>query len=397
LSMVGALEGIKVLEMALQYPGPYCSMLLAGLGAEVIKVERPPTGDAARRRPSFFDALNRGKQSIALDLKSPAGRHILHRLAAACDVVTEGFRPGVAARLGIDYPTLKAVNPRLIYCSITGYGQDGPYSGLPGHDLNYMALSGMLESLTDAQGHPILPGVAVADLSAGMFAAIGILAGLHARSRTGVGRYVDVSMLGGLVSWMGANLSLFAATGETERRRDAGYGLFSTADGRLIALGIAYEDWFWDRLCKALGLEQLAGIPSAERVRRRSELIEPLQEALLRKTRAEWLAILEEADVPATPVQSLPEVLEDRHLQRLALAQIVTDAQGRRSVRSGFPMKFSTDTAAPPTAAVPSLGQHTGEVLRWLGCTEKEIERLRNEKAVYPADQELYGSRPAPR
>jgi crotonobetainyl-CoA:carnitine CoA-transferase CaiB-like acyl-CoA transferase len=376
--MAGALEDITVLEMALQYPGPYCSMLLSGLGADVIKVERPGIGDAARHRPAFFNPINRGKRSLTLDLKQAAGKDILYRLIKDCDVVTEGFRPGVASRLGIDYPTLSGLNPRLIYCSITGYGQSGPYSDLPGHDLNYMALSGMLQYLQDAQGRPILPGVAIADLSAGMFAAIGILAALNERSRTGRGRHVDVSMIDGLLSWMGTNLSLYAATGETQKQRDPGYGLFTTADGKLLALGIAHEDWFWDRLCKALRLSGLSGIPVMERALRRPELIQPLQEVFLHKSRSEWLDLLKAADVPATPVQDPADVLDDPHVKARGMAEVVTDPQGDRSVRVGFPVKFSPDEQVSPSADVPGLGEHTSDVLQSLGYAGVDIERFRS-------------------
>ena len=382
VDMTIALQGIKILEMALQYPGPYCSTLLSGLGAEVIKVERPQAGDAARRRPAFFDAINRNKQSITLDLKSKTGKEILYRLIKECDVMTEGFRPGVVTRLGIDYPTLSAMNPRLIYCSITGYGQNGPYSGLPGHDLNYMSLAGMLNYFQDPYGKPIMPGVAIADLSAGMFAAIGILAALNARNLTGQGQHVDVSMLNGLLSWMGTNLSSFAETGETQKPRDAGYGLFSTADGKMIALGIAHEDWFWDRLCKVLGLEDLAGIPVLERVRRRQELVEPLRAVFLGKTRAEWLEVLRQADVPATPVQDPSDVLEDPHVKRHGMVEVITDPRGRRSVRTGFPVKFSTDGPVKPNSEVPELGQHTDEILLRLGYGEKEIDRFRKDGII---------------
>ncbi|RJQ75209.1 MAG: CoA transferase [Desulfobacteraceae bacterium] len=380
--MAGALDGITVLEMALQYPGPYCSTLLAGLGAEVIKVEMPGTGDAARRRPAFFDAINRSKSSIALDLKRAGGKEILYRLIQRCDVVTEGFRPGVAARLGIGYATLSAMNPRLIYCSITGFGQKGPYSDLPGHDLNYMALAGMLQSFQDPQGDPIMPGVAIADLSAGMFAAIGILAALTARSTSGRGQHVDVCMLDGLLSWMGTNLSMYADTGQIRKTRDAGYGLFTTADGKLLALGIAHENWFWDRLCKAAGLEELAGIPAAERNLRRPELIKPLQDVLRRKTRAEWLQLLKDADVPATPVQDLSDVMEDPHVKMRDMAEVVTGPQGRRSVRVGFPVKFSPGEPPRPKSAVPALGEQTEEILKTLGYREEDIAHFRNEGVI---------------
>lgn len=376
------LQGIKVAEMALQYPGPYCSTLLAGLGAEIIKVERPGTGDAARRRPAFFNTINHDKKSLTLNLKHPEAKEILYRLVGTCDVLTEGFRPGVAARLGIDYPKLSAVNPGLVYCSISGYGQNGPYSDLPGHDLNYMALSGMLHYFQDDQERPIMPGVAIADLSAGMFAVIGILAALTERAATGRGRQVDVSMLDGLLSWMGTNLSSYVATGQTRKQRDAGYGLFDTADGKLLALGIAHEDWFWDRLCKAVGLETLAGIPALKRNERREELVAPLQEALLRKPLAEWLRVLKDADVPATPVLTPGEVLHDAHAQARGMLKSTTDRKGRRSVRTGPPVKFSPGAPPGRNTDPPSLGEHSEEILESLGYGKQDIQRFQRDEII---------------
>lgn len=380
--MAAALEGIKVLEMALQYPGPYCSMLLSGLGAEIIKVERPGIGDAARRRPSFFNSINRNKKSITLDLKQTAGKEILHRLVRECDVVTEGFRPGVAERLGIDYTTLSGINPRLVYCSITGFGQKGPYSDLPGHDLNYMSLSGMLNYFMDSSDQPIMPGVAIADLSAGMFATIGILAALTTSAKTGQGQHVDVSMLDGLLSWMGTNLSLYADTGQIRKPRDAGYGLFETKDGKLIALGIAHENWFWDRMCNALGLEEMVGMPGLERNQRREELVKSLQAVLKRKPREGWLKFFKEVDVPATPVLSPAEVLEDAHVKSRDMAELVTEPNGGRSVRVGFPVKFSPGKTSPVTSDVPDLGAHTASILEGLGYKKDEISRLKEEGVI---------------
>lgn len=380
--MAAALDGINVLELALQYPGPYCSTLLSGLGARVIKVERPGVGDAARRRPAFFDTINRNKKSLTLDLKTEAGKEIFYRLVENMDVITEGFRPGVTARLGIDYATLSNINPRLVYCSISGFGQDGPYHDLPGHDLNYMSLSGMLHYFRDAQDQPILPGVAIADLSAAMFAVIGIMAALTSRQKSGRGQYVDVSMLDGLLSWMGTNLSLFANTGKTTKQRDAGYGLFETADGKQLALGIAHENWFWDRLCQVMGLENLKEIPGLERNQRRTELVPQLQAVFLQKPLAEWLTLLQSADIPATAVLDMDEVLHNEHAQARGMLTEITSPAGEKSVQTGFPVKFSPALVVQPSAHVPTLGENTGELLQGLGYSATEIDRLRNEKVI---------------
>ncbi|MGD9890407.1 MAG: CaiB/BaiF CoA transferase family protein, partial [Dehalococcoidia bacterium] len=217
------LDGITVVSMAEQYPGPYCTMLLADMGADVILVERPGRGDPARGPTGMSDhfaALSRNKRSIAVDAKREAGREIIVRLARDADVLVEGFRPGVMDRLGLGYAALGEVNPRLIYCSITGYGQDGPYRSRPGHDLSYQALAGLLSSLIPAGQFDRRPGVAIGDLSSAMFAAQGILAALIARAQTGRGQSIDVSMTDGLVSWMGTAIT--AALSRPEAARGAG-------------------------------------------------------------------------------------------------------------------------------------------------------------------------------
>lgn len=381
------LEGVTVLEAALLFPGPYCSSLLMGMGARVIKLERPGLGDRSRRRSAFFAGVNRGKQSLTLDLKQKAGREVLHRLIKGCDVFTEGFRPGVAARLGADYDTLGSLNPGLVYCSISGFGQDGPYRDLPGHDINYLSLSGMLHYLRDSRGEPLIPGVALADLSAAMFAALGIVSALLARNQSGCGRRVDVSMLDGLLSWMGPNLATFAATGRDQRRRDPGYGLFTTRDDKHLALGIAFEDWFWGRLCRAAGLEPLAVLTSEQRVELHGELVPQLRDAFARRDLADWIELLRREDVPATPVLTPGQVLDDPQVAARGMVKIHADAHGGKSVQMGFPLKFSPDAPAVATGGeAPALGQNNDPILRSLGYGESEISKM-HEQGVIQQEQ----------
>ena len=293
----------------------------------------------------------------------------------------EGFRPGVASRIGIDYPTLREINPRLIYCSISGYGQEGPYRDFPGHDLNYQAMAGMLHCFQDEKGNFVPPGVAIGDLSSGMFAAIGILAALQARHNTGKGQFVDVSMFDGLLSWMTTRLGIFWGTGRFERDRDAGYGIFRTKDGQFLTLAIAHEDWFWDRLCAAMGLPEYQGIRALERRKRRPELSERMQRVFLGKPREEWLKVLQEADVPVAPIKSPEEIEQDPHVLFRKMIQEISFASGEKIKQVGFPMKLS-DMPDRLRIPPPRLGEHTDEILKSLGYTGKEMEGFRKEGVI---------------
>lgn len=375
------LERILILESAHQYPGPYCSMLLADLGAEVIKIEKPGIGDLARQLPDFFQSINGNKKSLTLDLKNQTAREILYRLVTKADIFMEGFRPGVAARLGIDYHTLSKINPRLIYCSISGYGQEGPYKNLPGHDLNYQAMAGMLHCFQDEKGNFILPGVAIADLSSGMFAAIGILAALQARQKTGNGQFIDISMFDGLLSLMSTRLGIFWGTGKFERERDAGYGIFQAKDGQYFTLAIAHEDWFWKRLCNAIGLHEYIGIKALERRKLRPKLTKKLQEVFIKKPREDWLKIISEADVPIAPLKNPDEIEKDPHVIFRKMIQEIKISEGKTIKQVSFPIKISEmpeKLRTPP----PKLGENTEEILKQLGYDQEEISKFKREKVI---------------
>lgn len=375
------LEGLVYLDSAPLYPGPFCSMLLGDLGAEVVKIERPDGGDPVRFIRGFFHSLNRNKRSMTLDLKAPGARDIIYRLVERADIFTEGFRPGVAKRLGIDYETLSGINPRLIYCSISGYGQDGPYRDLTGHDLSYLGMAGILDCLRDSEDDPIIPSIAIADLSSGMFAAIGILSALLAREKTGRGQHVDTSMFDGLISWMGVRLGMFFDKGKMEKRSMAGYGIFRAEDGRHITISIAHEDWFWDRLCLAIGLQELAGISAADRRKRGEELNAKLRDVFTRRPHDEWLDILNKADVPVSPVKDLQEVSEDPHVKFRKLIEEITLKSGERIRHVGFPVKLS-ETPASTRRPPPELGEHTAEILAWLGYSQDETAELKRKAII---------------
>ena len=394
--MAGAFTGLRLLDLSRLLPGPYCSLLFADLGAEVIKVEEPGRGDYARRTPPFwgesdvgayFLLLNRNKKSVSIDLKTETGKAIFRRLARTADVLLESFRPGVMDRLGLGWETLRAENPRLVYCAISGYGQDGPYRNLVGHDVNYMGYAGALSVTGPQAGAPLTPGVQVADLGGGaLMAAFAIAAALHHRGESGQGQFLDVSMTDGVVSWMIPHLAAFFATGrvpERGRERLNGgwpcYGVYETADGGHVTLG-ALEPQFWANFCRLAGREDLGPLQHAEGTER-ARVEETLRRLFRGRTRAEWVELLQAADVCAGPVLSLDEVVRDPQLvQRGLFTEVVHPKLG--PVRQvAFPVQMSA-TPGRVVAPPPELGEHTDEVLGGLGYDEAAIEGFRRDGVV---------------
>jgi crotonobetainyl-CoA:carnitine CoA-transferase CaiB-like acyl-CoA transferase len=329
------LDGITVLDLTRLLPGAAATMLLANFGAEVIKIEEPG-GDYARHMPpqvdgegAVFRATNRGKKSVSLDLKTPDGKQALRSLAAQADVLIEGFRPGVMKRLGFDYEALHAVNERLIYVSLTGYGQTGPYAAMAGHDINYIALGGLLD-VTGA-----IPGAQIADLAGGsMQAVIGILLALAARQKTGRGQFVDVSMLDGVAWLMTLPLAVYAATGEiptsgstTLSGRYACYQTYRAADGRWLAVG-ALEPKFWAALCHKLGCPEFIPDQFAEG-ERRTAIIESLRKIFGTKPTGEWLSLFQDADVCVTLVRNVAEVAADPYLRESEVIPKLSETPGQ--------------------------------------------------------------------
>ena len=378
--MTTALEDIRVLDLSRMLPGPYCSMMLADLGAEVIKVEEPNIGDPTRRSPPIvdgqsapFNQVNRNKKSITLDLKQTEGREVFLKLASTADVVLEQFRPGVVERLGVGYGSVAAGNPRIVYCSLTGFGQDGPHRYRSGHDLNYLALSGVLGLTTDEHGKPVIPGVQLADLAGGMIAGFAILAALLARERTGRGQYVDVSMFDVMISMLpipaafhfaGSTIAVggkYVLSGAYPF-----YNVYETSDGKYMTLG-ALEPKFWAGFCLKVGREDLVSrqFDSADR---RANLFEEVRAIFKSRTRSEWIELMRDADCCCEPVLTLSEAFE--HPQTRA-REMVRDAGHSNIKQLGFAYKMS-DTPPRETSRAPALGENTAELLDACGISEEE-------------------------
>ena len=376
--------------------GPFCAMLLADMGADVIKIE-PPGGETTRAMDleaapgvsAPFLAVNRNKRSLVLDLKRAEGVAILKKLVMTADVLVENYRPGVAARLGVDYETLAAINPRLIYCSISGYGQTGPYAARGGYDLIAQGMSGIMSATGSDGGAPVKVGVPITDLGAGLFALVGILCAVRARRVTGRGQRVDTSLFEAGLALSAWEATEYWFTGQVPRglgtahRLNAPYQAFRALDG-YFTVGAANDNLF-PRFCMLLGLDSLVGDARFAnvglRLKHRVELERLIEAVTAREPRAHWLARCEEAGVPAGPINSVPEALADPHVRARGMVQELSHPQAGRVNTLGNPVKMSL---TPPAlaAAAPVLGQHTDAVLRELGYADREIASLRAEQVV---------------
>ena len=395
--LAGALDGYRVLDLSRILSGPYCTMALADFGAEVIKVERPGSGDDTRAwgppfvggQSAYYLSINRSKRSITVDLGQEQGREIIYALARVCDVAIENFRPGTADRIGVGYERLRQENSQLIYCSISGFGQDGPYRDRPGYDALAQAMSGMMSITGEPDGPPTKHGMSIADIGAGMWAALAIVSALLARERTGEGQYIDISLLDAQISWLTYTAGSYFATGRNPERYGSAhpsivpYQPFATADGYLmLAVG---NDRLWQRFCEVVNRPELGTrsgfATSAERVVNRGAVIDVVAEIMRQRSTAEWMSMLEEAGIPAGPINTVAQALNDPHV--LAREMVVTldhPTAGEISV-TGNPAKFSATSGETPSAP-PVLGEHTDEILRSLGYTESRIAELRAQAIV---------------
>jgi crotonobetainyl-CoA:carnitine CoA-transferase CaiB-like acyl-CoA transferase len=369
--VTAALDGLRVIELTQVMAGPFCGQVLADMGADVVKVE-PPDGDQTRRSmgEAAFRAVNRNKRSIALDLKDEADQAILHRLVDTADVLLENYRPGVAARLGADYDTLRARNPRLIYASISGFGQTGPYAQRPGFDLIAQGVSGVMSVTGEPGGEPVKCGVPVSDLSAGLFCAIGILSALAARERTGEGQRIDTSLWEGALAlsiWETAELWSTGVAPQplgSAHRLTAPYQALRTRDGHITVGGNNQK--LWERLCAAIGRDDLPADPrfatNADRMAHRPELAAELESALAARDTADWVEHLLAAGVPAGPIHDYAQAVADPHTLAREMVVEMEHPEAGTVYGLGIPVKLSA-TPGSIRRPAPLLGQHTGEIL----------------------------------
>jgi crotonobetainyl-CoA:carnitine CoA-transferase CaiB-like acyl-CoA transferase len=359
------LTGIRILSLAHQYPGPYATMLLSDLGADVVLVERPDGGDPARAFAGFHAALARGKRSIAVDLKHPDGLSAFRRLCEGSDVLLEGFRPGVMDRLGLGPAQLRS---DLVYVSISGFGQTGPFRDRPGHDLTYQAEAGMLYEHLPPAPAPPPPSLALGDLVAALLATQSVLLGLFQRERKGGGSHLDVSMMDGLVSLLAAHIGpVVNGTGPAGFPYEPGYGVFATSDGQYVALGVAHEDHFWRSLCDVTDMAADRDLSSPQRFRDHRRLTDQLAAALKTRTRRDWVKILTAADVPFGEVRDLRDAAASP--QVVARRMLTEDGHVRQPL--------TIDGTGPgPRAGVPRLGEHTAEVLAEAGFSPASIDAM---------------------
>jgi len=395
--MARALDGIKIIDFSKALAGPYCTMLLADMGAEVIKVEMPGSGDDSRGwgppfiegEAAYFLSVNRNKKSITLNLKDDKAKEIALKIIAKADIVLESNRPGVMTKLGLDYETVKKINPGIIYCSISGFGQTGPYSKRPGFDQVIQGYGGIMGLTGEKGGGPLKVGIAVTDIATGMFAATGILTALFHRERTGQGQHVDASMLDGQVSWLTYQAGRYLASGDVPQRIGSAHPLivpyqdFEAIDGFInIAAG---NDNLWKKFCKATDLAQIADDPkfatNPKRVENRDEVVAIVSKKIKTKTMQEWLDILNEAGVPCGPIYTVDQIFKDPQvLAREMLVEIDHPKCGKIQV-TGSPIKLS-ETPAEIKTHPPMLGEHNSSILQEFGFSEEDITKLKEDKVI---------------
>lgn len=382
------LDGVSVLDLSRLLPGPYATQVLADMGADVVKIERPGTGDYARSMsagdgPDVFGAVNRGKRSVTLDLETAAAREAFHDLAATADVVVESFRPGVADRLGVGYEAVSETNPDVVYLSLSGFGATGPHRDRAGHDLNYVAMAGLLSmTRTESGGRPAIPGFPIADMAGGLFGALSVLGALLSRELgDGGGEHLDVALADAVVA-LSQVVSARALAGEDPAARETSltgrypcYDVYETADGEWVTLA-ALEPAFWETFCEAIDRPDLVDRHMATDPAEREAVREAVADTFRERTRDEWEASLGDVDAMVAPVRSVREVLDGDQVRARGLLR-----SGPAGERVGVPIRTSGDLD-PPDERLPDLGEHTEDVLAAHGYDEAAVERLRDADAI---------------
>lgn len=393
---MGPLKDIVVIDLTRVLAGPFCTMTLADMGAEVIKIERPETGDDSRAfgphqngESAYFMSINRGKKSLTLNLKSKQGKEIFKRLIQNADVVVENFKPGVMKKLGLEYEKLAEINPRLIYCASSGFGHSGPYSKRPAYDLIIQGMGGLMSITGPDAKSPTKVGSSIADIFSGVFSAIGILGALHNREKTGKGQMVDVAMLDCMVSILENAVARYTTTGQdpvpigNRHPSIAPFTSVKTSDGFVnIACG---NDLLWQNLCKVLDMEELAEderfVTNPLRCEHMADLIPILNEKMEKNSTDFWLQKLEQAHVPAGPINKISEVLKDPQvIAREMMVELMHPVAGKIHV-PGTPIKYSESKNEIDKPA-PTLGQNNDEILSELGYSQREIKNLLKAKVI---------------
>lgn len=370
----GALAGITVLDLSRLLPGPFCSMILADHGARVIAIEDRRFASEAGANATVY----RNKEHMTLNLKTETGRRIFLEMAQQADIILEGFRPGVTQRLGVDYAAISKINPGIIYCSITGYGQTGPYRDTAGHDVNYLSIAGVLDLIGVKDGPPCIPGIQIADMAGGaLYAVVGILMALHARESTGRGQYVDISMTDGSMTLLSLVLSLGKLTGRQVSRSDsilshryACYHVYETSDHRYLSIG-AVENRFWKNLCDHFGVPEYTPLQYDDS--RRQELIDFMEHQFRQKTLLQWEHELAGKDICWAPVRTVDEALASPLFNAREMVVEIRDGKGYVSTGIGIPVKLSGTPGSVRTPP-PDFGENTTDILRSFGYSEENIK-----------------------
>lgn len=392
------LEGIRVLDLTRALAGPFCTLMLGDYGADVIKIEIPGTGDDTRHwgppfigeESAYFLSINRNKRSLTLNFKEPRAIEIFLKLVNESDVVVENFTPGVMERFGLGYDKLKEVNPKIVCCSISGFGQDGPYKNRPAYDQIMQGISGLMSITGEPDGEPQKIGIAVTDIGSGMWAAFAIMAALHHRHGHGAGQYIDVSMLDSQVAWLTYQAAYFFANNEAPKRLGAAhptlvpYQAFMCSDGKFVNVAVGSER-IWERFCQAIKREDLKDNPeyatNGDRVRNRSVIVPMLQEYFLTRPSADWVTDLQAANVPAGPINDLADVFADPQVLHRNMLQEMPHPTLKSIKQTGLAIKFS-DTPGGLDRHPPLLGEHNREILEGLGYSTTEIAELATAEVI---------------